>query len=55
MTAETLEKQIYALVMKLRRGNPDVQNFPLLQKVNNLKKKLDALKKQKSWNDYLSK
>lgn len=55
MTTETLKKQIYALEMKLLRGSNGSQNFPLIQKINTLKKQLQEKQKQDSWYEYLAK
>ena len=55
MTTETLERQIYALEIKLLKGSNGSQNFPLIQKINNLKKKLKEMRSELAWQQYLSK
>jgi hypothetical protein len=55
MTQETLEKQIYALEIKLLKGSNGSQNFPLISKINTLRKRLQEKKKEKAWKEYLSK
>ena len=55
MQTETLERQIYALEIKLLKGSNGNVNFPLIQKINNLKKKLSELRKETAWEQYLSK
>lgn len=55
MTPEALKKQIYALEIKLVRGSNGSQNFPLIQKINNLKKKLREMRSETAWQQYLSK
>jgi hypothetical protein len=55
MTTETLERQIYALEIKLLKGSNGSQNLPLIQKINNLKKKLKEMRSETAWQNYLSK
>lgn len=55
MTAETLERQIYVLEIKLLKGSNGNVNFPLIQKINNLKKKLKEMRSETAWQNYLSK
>ena len=54
MTTETLEKQIYALEIKLLKGSNGSHNFPLINKINNLKKKLSELEKEIAWQKFLA-
>lgn len=55
VTIKSLEKQIYVLEKKLAKGSNGNQNFPLMQKINNLKKQLREKKSEMSWQEYLSK
>lgn len=55
MTIESLKKQIYVLEIKLLKGSNGSHNFPLMQKINNLKKKLRQMQTEISWQQYLSK
>lgn len=52
---DKIRKQIYALEIKLLKGSNGNQNFPLIQKINNLRRELSQKQKAVAWQEYLSK